>query len=57
MCEHPQGTVARPDFHNERDILPACGAGSGGMEQPDRLLEGGVTLPRLRELRGLRDAF
>jgi hypothetical protein len=33
---------------------PACAAGSGGMEQPDRPSEGGVKLPRLRERRSER---
>jgi len=32
----------------ERKRGPACAAGSGGMEQPDRPSEGGVRLPRLR---------
>jgi hypothetical protein len=32
----------------ERKRGPACAAGSGEMEQPDRPSEGGVRLPRLR---------
>jgi hypothetical protein len=37
----------------ERKRGPACAAGSGGMEQPDRPSEGGVRLPRLRGSRRL----
>jgi hypothetical protein len=41
----------------ERKRGLACAAGSGGMEQPDRPWEGGVTLPRLGEPSGLRDGL